>query len=470
MYKVLFSCVFVVFAIANDLDSKAESKNVDIQTAWQMVLDSSDALKAQDYSFERAKKLSLGAKLSFLPQIDANIFYAHLDQPIKYDLASSSDISAMAGGLASVNPAMAQVLGGFLQSLTPIKILNQDVMIGALNIIYPLYTGGTRYRMVKIATIAQKDAKEALRLKKLATFEELVSVYYGAVLARDLKEVLTQIEDGTALHYQNALDLEKSGQIAHLEVLASQVANDKAHNRLKEASNTYEIASLALDTALSAQNISPTSYLALSDKMLQPESYYVDKTLSSYPALQSIELKVASAKEAKKLAIAPFLPQIVGFGSYMFTDGQKSLLASAVPTWYVGVAARISLITPSARIQKYQAAKLSELELESLQAQAKKDITLLVRKTYKEATYAREEYKSLESSIALARENLKLQQNAFKQGLATSAQVIDAQNSLQSALIEQKTIAYKAIVALAKLLVLSDEIDTFYDFQDKNPK
>ena len=136
-----------------------------------------------------------------------------------------------------------------------------------------------------------------------------------------------------------------------------------------------------------------------------------------------------------------------------------------MPRWYVGVGVSMPILTPNARIQKYQASKLAQLELESLKAQATKDLTLLVRRTYKEAVYAREEYKNLYSSIQLAEENLKLQQNAFKQGMATSTQVIDAQNMLQSTLIEQKTIAYKAIVALAKLLVLSDEIETFYEYQ-----
>ena len=131
----------------------------------------------------------------------------------------------------------------------------------------------------------------------------------------------------------------------------------------------------------------------------------------------------------------------------------------------MGVGVSVPLITPNGRIQKYQASKLAQLELESLKAQATKDLTLLVRRTYKEALYAREEYLSLHSSIQLAQENLKLQQNAFKQGMATSAQVIDAQNMLQSALIEQKTIAYKAIIALAKLLALSDDIESFYQYQ-----
>ena len=158
------------------------------------------------------------------------------------------------------------------------------------------------------------------------------------------------------------------------------------------------------------------------------------------------------------------MPQVVAFGNYIFHDNQKSLLIQAMPTFSIGVGARISLLTPAARVQKYQAAKLSALEAQSLKSQATKELTLLAQKTYRQASFLKEEYKSLQSSIELARENLKLQQNAFKQGMATSTQVIDAQNSLQAALIEQKTSAYKAILALAKLFALSDEVEEFYGY------
>ena len=357
-------------------------------------------------------------------------------------------------------------IDSLLTSLSkPITFLQRDVMIGAFNIIYPLYTGGLRTSGIRLAEIAKKDAQEALRLKKLATFEEFINIYYGDVLAKDLQEVLEQDYDASQLHYQNALNLERSGQIAHIEVLSSQVASDKSKNKLHQAQNAYQSANLALQTALNAENMIPSSTLMLSSQPLKDEEYYVQKTIASYPVLQSFDLKIESAMQATKMARSTFLPQIAGMGSYIITDKQDSLLIQAMPSWYVGIGVRMPIITPNARIQKYQASKLAQLELESLKSQAIKDLTLLVKKTYKEAVYAREEYKSLESSIALAKENLKLQQNAFKQGMATSTQVIDAQNMLQNAIIEQKTIAYKAIIALAKLLVLSDDIESFYQYQ-----
>ncbi|GAA9754215.1 hypothetical protein VN0234_06440 [Helicobacter pylori] len=60
---------------------------------------------------------------------------------------------------------------------------------------------------------------------------------------------------------------------------------------------------------------------------------------------------------------------------------------------------------------------------------------LLVNKTYKETLSYLKEYKSLISSVELAKENLKLQEQAFLQGLSTNSQVIDAMNTLSSIIV-----------------------------------
>ncbi|RDU56150.1 TolC family protein [Helicobacter sp. MIT 00-7814] len=457
-FTLLFFMLFVWANGEQMSQSTQESSTLDVKSAWEKVLENNDALKAQEHNLARAQKLALGAKLSFLPEINFKGAYLYFDEAMQHSLNTQMQSTGI--------PQTDALLSGILSSVNkPITLLERDVMVGAFNIIYPLYTGGARVKGIKIAEIAKKDAAEAMRLKKLATFEEFVTIYYGSVLAKDLQEVCEENFEASMMHYNNALDLEKSGQIARLEVLASQVASDKSKNTLRSAQNARLSADLALNSALSTQDSAPSSKIEVSSKPLYDENYYVQKALQSYPALRSLDLKIESANEATSLARASFLPQVVGMGSYIFTDKQDSLLVRSIPTWYVGVGVNIPIISPTARLQRYQASKITTLELESLKAQAIKDITLLVRRTYKEALFAREEYESLNSSIILAQENLKLQTNAFKQGLATSAQVIDAQNSLQSVLVEQKSVGFKAIVALAKLLALSDEIETFYEYQ-----
>lgn len=429
--------------------TKDSAQIMRFQEAYALLLEQSEAIKAQSYALDRAKTLALGAKLSFLPEISASALYLHVGKPIQEKLPIDS---------SAIPPNLAPMLTPLSQ---PIVLLDQNIIIGAITLIYPLYTGGARVQGIKLATIAHKDAQEALRLKKLASFEELANVYYGAVLARNIEHVLESSQHSANTHYQNALALEKAAQIAHLEVLSALVGLDKANNALKQAHDTSAIAQLTLDSALKGE-ITPIPSLELSLKPLPPEEYFVEKTLASYPALRSLELKIASAKSAKTLALAPFLPQIVAFGGAYANNANHALIMRAIPTWNLGLAANLSLISPHARVQKYQAAKLTQLEAQSLAAQAREDMSLLVRKTYRQAVSAQEEYQSARHSIDLASENLKLQQHAFKQGLATSVQVLDAQNALQGAQVQQQTNAFKAIIALARLYALSDSVEEFY--------
>ncbi len=74
------------------------------------------------------------------------------------------------------------------------------------------------------------------------------------------------------------------------------------------------------------------------------------------------------------------------------------------------------------------------------------------------------QYFSLQSSVELAKEHLKLRESAFLQGMSTSAEVSDAQNALSLALIERQSVAYNYAIALSRLLALSGEVERFYIF------
>lgn len=456
----------VVFAQDIDLTTLTQpsddnAENIDIKKAWEEVLNTHSGIKSAEFGANSASKISTAAKLSFLPSIDISAFYVHLDKPITADIIKNKNPLNQAS-------ALFPPLSGLFQTIaSPINLTKQDVILGALNIIYPLYVGGARIYGSKIASLEAKDAYEALRLKKLATFEELIKVYYGVVLNQDIVKVLEDIEEGHYVHYQNAIKMQNAGQIARIEVLSAQVAYDKAKTKTQQAKDSLQIAQLSLDSILSSkQHIHPSSSLNINTEKSFPNvEFFVNATLSSYPALKTLTNKKLIANQYKKLQISKFLPQVGLFGSYIMKDND-SLLNSMIPTWYVGIGARLPIISPTGRIHKYQAARLAELEVSSLNTQAIKDMTLLAQKTYQEIISSLSEYKSLDSSIELAKENLKLQEEAFKQGIATSTQVVDARNALLSVLIEQKMTSYRYVTFLASLMALSGNLEMFYEYQN----
>ncbi|PAF48929.1 lipase [Helicobacter sp. 12S02232-10] len=464
IFILFLFCIGSICVFAQDIDPDSISlvdRKITIKQAWEKVLKNHEGIKSEEFGVQRAQKLSTATKLSFLPSIDITAFYVHMAKPIELDLIQDKSL------LSQISGVLPQ-FSGFFQTLgSPIPLSKQDIVMGALNIVYPLYMGGARIYASKIAALSAKDADQALRLKKLATFEELVRIYYGVVLNQEVVKVFEDIQKGHYNHYQNAIKMQKAGQIARIEVLSAQVAYDRAKNKTKEAKDSLDIAYLAFNTILSSQDdLFPSSKLLIDNTKILPNSdFFVSETLNSYPVLKTLENKSLSAKEVKKLEMGKFLPQVGLFGSYLMKS-PDSILNRMIPNWYVGIGARLPLITPEGRIQKYQAAKLAELQVDALKVQAQKDMELLVRKTYKQVIAAAEEYESLNSGIELARENLKLQEQAFKHGMGTSAQVIDARNALSSVLIEQKTITYRYITSLANLMALSNHLDMFYDYQN----
>ncbi|WP_163498450.1 TolC family protein [Helicobacter suis] len=468
---------------------------ISLKQAWGIVLANYEGIKAQDYAEKKAKKLSTAAKLSFLPEIDLSAFYVHLGKQIEIsplnantqgqikNLAGGAErflsnpalagtlsrmgLSSLSGGLSSI----AQGMGGMVNTLTqPFLFSKQNIVMGALSIIYPLYMGGARFYMSKLASLAHKESMEVSRLKRLSTFQELVKIYYGLVLDMEVLDVLKGVEQGHLKHYQNALKRQRAGQIAKVEVLSASVAYEKSKIKTMQARDALEVATLAFNTILSSQSMpvskahfAPTAHLNIRLKALPNLSFFIQETLNSYPVLRSLAIKKQSAHQMTNLQVSKFLPHFNFFGAYLMKEN-NSMFMNMIPEWFVGVGARLPILTPTGRIMHYQAAKIDELQTAALQSQAKKDMELLVHKTYLQCQALLKEYKSLDSSIALAKENLKLQEEAFNQGMGTNASVVDARNSLAGILVEQKTSAFKYISALVDLMVLSDHTDLFYDF------
>src|SRR5690606_16933152 len=96
--------------------------------------------------------------------------------------------------------------------------------------------------------------------------------------------------------------------------------------------------------------------------------------------------------------------------------------------------------------------------------EARHQIASGVTKAYNDLGSAREQYLLLDSSIVLARENLRLQELAFREGQVTSLDVIDARLQLGGAMVERAQAAYEYDVALARLLEISGRIDHYYEY------
>jgi outer membrane protein TolC len=141
------------------------------------------------------------------------------------------------------------------------------------------------------------------------------------------------------------------------------------------------------------------------------------------------------------------------------------MVSELAPKWMVGVNVSVPLFDNSGRSEKIQAAHSAVLQVKHLRLQAEQNLLVFVEKNYYEAEQAIEEVQGLNSSLSLAKENLRLRSKAFKQGLSNSLEVVDAELYLASIKTQQQVASFNYIIALNKLLALSDQMDSFNQYE-----
>lgn len=455
------------------LDSLTIIKEIDkhhttlrIRDAYEKVLQNNDSLKASQSAVQKAQKLKTGAYMLFAPEIDIVGNYTFMEK-------TSIEIPPI---------NLPQAMGGIPINIPSMDLHKNHFAFGIINAVYPIYTGGKRLSALKLSKLNVQDSELLMQLNKINLFEKLVKSYFGVKLSYDVHKTLKDGELGALAHLNNAKKLQENGQIAKIEFLGAKVEYDKAKNKTHEARDALDIALLAFKTILQDENLANSVELSESgeiinltltselvtalDAQLKPLQYYKDTAISAYPALKSLEVKKLQTKELTEIEFGNFLPTIGLYGGYVI-KANNTMLNRAIPSWFLGITAKVSLISTSGRIFKYQASKIAQNEVDYLHRQAKSDILLLIETTYKEVLSAKESYKNHSSTIELATENLNLQEKAFINGMASTVQVSDARNQLSLAKIDAQNSQYAYAIALAKLYAITNDMESFWAFYEK---
>ena len=437
-------------------------------SAWQQVLQNNDGLAAERAGVSKAQQLQAAAKALYLPQIDLSGNYTRLDQPVELDLADLNPIASNKNSPLLNSPLVQQIiqgLGGANAFVTPLT--ERDLITSSVQALWPLYTGG---RIDAAQTIRQgqlKEAEQQFALKQQAAFETLTQRYFGLVLARQVVVTREQLEQGLVTHLDHARKLEQQGQIAAVERLSAESALAKAHVETQSSRRQAELAELALGSLLHQRGaLQPTDPLFI-NVQLPPTEPFVAQTLAHHPGLQLLAAKQQQADGLLTLEQGKRLPELFLFGNYSLYE-QDTIAAEMAPDWLVGVGVKVPLVSRDGLSASEAAASATQVQVKYLLAQLRQDLTLLVQKSWREAELAQEQYQGLGVTARLARENVRLRDKAFSQGLGTSLEVEDARNQLAGVETQRQVAAYQYVVCLARLLVLSGQQGKFSQHQQQN--
>ena len=465
--KIAFMAAATIPAAAS---AQEAGRMLSLDEAVAVTLTENPALKAAAYE-ERAAQQQRRAAIGLrMPQINVTGAYAYMAKDIGFDF---NDLKGpvkegVAGGLTALVqnglipadkiPTLQGLLNPMMDADWFLKVQDQSLGFVGGEVTVPIWMGGKINAANRAARINEKTAVAQGNQTRNALISELVERYFGLALATQVVAVRQQVVDGVRRHLEDARALERNGMIAQSERLYVEFKMAEAERELANAELQAQTIASALNSTLGQDNAwQPVTSMFIVDRV-EEVAYYQDLAQDRNPLLNQVSLKRQLAEEGVRAQRADFLPQVAAIGGGSFYNYQ---VAGLVPRWAVGVGVNIKIFDGLNREYKYSAAKQTVRRVGALQNKAGKDISVLVEKLYNQMMNYRNQMTSIEASLAFAEEYLRMKNSAFREGMSSATDLIDAELNLAGVRTERLQAAYNFDVLLAQLLEAAGISDEF---------
>jgi outer membrane protein TolC len=334
------------------------------------------------------------------------------------------------------------------------KMQNKHFTKAELSVTWPVYTGGRIDAANRAASAKQAEAESQFRFTGDQLVTELAQRYFGVCLARRAREVTALKVTAMEQHAHRARRLMDEGIISKAETLSAEVALANAKSELEAAGRDVTIASEGLANTMAwTDPVDPVTALFLL-RGLEAREYFQDSVDDVHPVLAMLGAKREQAHQGVRAEEGAALPTAYVFGMYELLPEGCSVVD---PKWAFGVGGQYTLFDGKQGRNKVSAAKAQEERVAHLRQKYQRDLKSLTVKRYEEMEKAREQYDSLDTTLALTAENLRVRTRAFEEGVATSLEVVDATLSHARAQLGRLKAAYDFDFAFFQLLESSGQ-------------
>ena len=468
-----FSLFVAAFASLSTvaLASPSAGAPLGFDEARTLLHERADILQADRAEIARAEAEAEAAKSLSGPKVEADVKQIWGTKTI--DLSMDTGLGAMGAQLgAGFNQALGPETGGRLNAvlgpafsqLNHINI-HQKMDIGgpraAITATLPIYTGGLITAEQEALRFKAGETRADRDIRETKLDAELAAKYWGVQLARSVETLRRSVLKDQEEEVRRARRFEKKGLISKIERMAVEVARDRAKRELISAETDTRVAETQLMKALretSLPKLSSPLFVIKGDIGTLTE--WQNRALAQSPVVRKMNALRSQAGEGVRAAEASFKPKLYAFGTKNLI---KHYLTIPEPDWMAGIGVTFTLWDNRDRFDKLHAAQAVVTKAEAARSEALNDISSAVEVAFLRVAQAREEFDLTGSTVELARENLKLREAAFAEGLSTATDVDTARTQLTGAEIARRAAAYKFVVSWAMLHAASGHMPAFAD-------
>ena len=388
------------------------------------------------------------------PMLNASGMVVHLSNKVEVKQPLNTYTDPAKEWIQSVIPGE-QLISSILNQVgnytLSVPLLQRNLTTIDATISWPVFTGGKRLyasrigkRMVDMAQVGQAEAHALLQT-------ELVETYYALQLANKILEVKEQTYQSLQQHYDHALKLEANGLITKAERLFAEVNRQEAKREWEAAKNEREVAHRALCSLLDIQkevDILPVSPLFVTENL--PDSLYFKSLIpSTNYAMNRIRLEESIVENRLRISKSAYFPTIALLGKQ--TLYAHNVPRNLMPRTLIGIGFTWNLFDGLNREADVRVSRLAQETIALEKEKVKNTLDVMVQKLYSQMKEAEEEVSTLQTTIAMSEELLRIRRKSFEEGMATSTEVVDAEVMLSNVRIAMLLAHYQFDVSLASL-------------------
>ena len=400
---LLFFIVGSSTIMASDVLTLEESIKIALERSLS-VKSAKEEIKAREFE-ERS------AKADFFPKFSTSYSYTRLDEDTvndaKYTFASSE--------------------------YSPLETDTYEFNVTGTQ---PLFTGWALTISRELASLGVDTAKVQ---KEIVTQDLVLNVkraYFGILKAKKLENIAKQAVKQLKAHLRVAQAFYDEGMIAKNELLQTEVQMAQARQDLIRATNQVEIAGSLFNKLLRRglnKKIRIKDILDYHPVRLTLDQC-MDRAELNRPEIKEISLNIVSAQKGVEFSKTSYYPSVNLIGNYQRKTAAKSFAGEGDPdNWTMTLEAEWNFWEWGKTRHDVASARAKVTKVKYLLKEIKDNIHLEVKEAY---LYLREAEKNIHvarKAVVQAEENLRVNEERYKQQVATSTDVLDAQTLLTRA-------------------------------------
>ena len=402
------------------------------------------AAKDAENDILMAKEQRKFARSKYFPTLSVSALHFQSSNYLaKYEILEQEDVDYLNQELG----------GGFTMDDFTIGIVKKGTTAG-LTLIEPIYTGG---RIANYNRLADLQV-EGRQLQRDVADDQIVMqtefLYYKILELHETDKTLDVMERELDNIHQDAVNAWENGIVNKNDVLSVELTQDQLSALRIKANNGRNLLRRALAKFIGMPDEDIDVDTTLNKELIAPEQLAVsaETALENRSETRLLDMLVEKSVLERKISLANMLPVLAVGGTASYS---KFTTKDWNPRMMAFVSVQMPLSTFWSERHEYKRKKIEEQKANDFRQDKRELITLQIQDAYDNLVSTYRQAQVARKSIARAEENMRINREHYREGLATMSVLLDAQRQQQQAMSQHNSAISEYLQAKTRYLILT---------------